>query len=279
MRRRAPIRALGHDTELPLDRPVHAPRACLSVTGPGAAGSVSSSIAAIGCTVRVVDAMNASSAPWRSSSVQVSSTTSVSAEDPLAGDRARMRSLERRRVQRPSRTQKNDHVGALEDAAVRGDEQRLVETALLREPRGEHVAGVREGLQAVEHAVRRVGRSSPRARGALCRGAGSISAIRRPPRVRTRPQQATRPGRGLQQRGDLLAPERRGPAPAAARRRCAAVARGAPRTRRGGPGRAACTSNAPSPRRSPSSETGILASSAGPIAPSTLASSMDDEVR
>src|SRR3954469_23957172 len=32
------------------------------------------------------------------------------------------------------------------------------------------------------------------------------------------------------------------------------------------------TSNAPSPRRRPSSETGILASSAGPIAPSTLAS-------
>src|SRR3954469_15658569 len=32
------------------------------------------------------------------------------------------------------------------------------------------------------------------------------------------------------------------------------------------------TSNAPSPLRRPSSETGILASSAGPIAPSTLAS-------
>src|SRR5690348_747922 len=32
------------------------------------------------------------------------------------------------------------------------------------------------------------------------------------------------------------------------------------------------TSKAPSPRSSPSSETGILASSAGPIAPSTLAS-------
>ena len=47
--------------------------------------------------------------------------------------------------------------GRLEHAPVRGHEQGLVEAALLREPRGEHVARVGERLHPVEHPRGRVG--------------------------------------------------------------------------------------------------------------------------
>ena len=69
VRRRTAPAALDRRTELPLDRLVHGLARARSVTGPGATGSSSSSIAAIGCTTRTVEAMNASSAACRSSSV------------------------------------------------------------------------------------------------------------------------------------------------------------------------------------------------------------------
>ena len=53
-------------------------------------------------------------------------------------------------------TQNSVEVGRLEHAAVGRDEQRLVEAALLRQPRAEHVAAVGERLDPVEHARGRV---------------------------------------------------------------------------------------------------------------------------
>ena len=87
----------------------------------------------------------------------------------LAGDRGEDVLGQRRRAEDALGCDPEDGGGGrLEHPPVRGHEQGLVEAALLREPRGEHVAGVGERLHAVEHAVGRVGhRAQPDRRGQL----------------------------------------------------------------------------------------------------------------
>ena len=82
-----------------------------SVTGPGAAGSSMSSTTAIGMTSRTVEAMNASSAARRSSSVHGTSAASHSSSRRARVMEARMRSSSGGVRSAPSRTQKKVQVG------------------------------------------------------------------------------------------------------------------------------------------------------------------------
>ena len=140
-------------------------------------------------------------------------------------------------------------------------------------------AGVGERLQAVQDAVGRVAEvATPRERH-VRRGSGSTSTIRRPPRVRTILRTPSNRSRGVE---EPLDSQFSGPSTcgveAQARHRTAGGAPGARPARTGG----RCKGAWPRRRRrragDPSSVTGIRASSAGPMAPSTLAS-MTSEVR
>ena len=111
-----------------------------------------SSTAAIGMTSRTVEAMKASSAA-RDVVERAGALRDVALlEQPRAGDRGEDVVLERRREQLAARDPEERPRRALEHAAVRRDEQRLVEAALLRQPAGEHVAPVGERLEPVEDA-------------------------------------------------------------------------------------------------------------------------------
>ena len=223
-------------------------------TGPGACGRAMSSTAAIGMTSRTVEAMNASSAPRTSSSVHGASVTSHSSSSRRRVIESRIPSDSGGVCRRPPRDPEERPRRALEHAAVRRDEQRLVGALLLRDPPGEHVRRVRERLEAVQHARGRVG-DRRHARVAGRAGSGSPIAIRRPPRVTTRRSERLRlavtDGERLgAQRVEVdLQPQAR----AGARR----AARSARRARTGGRRRRASPRSrrrrAAAPRRSPGS--------------------------
>ncbi len=118
--------------------------------------------------------MNASSAACRSSSVHGSSSAPVAAMIRARVIEARIAILQRRRQQLAVADPEERRRRALEHAAVGRDEQRLVEPALLGEPRREHVPRVRQRLEAVEHAVGAYVMVATRATGAR-RGSGSTS--------------------------------------------------------------------------------------------------------
>ena len=145
-----------------------------------------SSIAATGWTSRVVEARNASSARGRSSSVHGALARAALTRSRRARViEARMWSSSGGVSTAPSVDPEDRARRRLEHAAVRRDQQRLVEAALARDPRGEHVGRVGQRLDAVEHARRRVGdRPQPRP-GRARSGSGSVSSSRRPPRVST----------------------------------------------------------------------------------------------
>ena len=120
-------------------------------------GSSKSSIPAIDCASRRVDARKASLASRRSSMVQGRSVTSATFITRSRVIEARMCSLERRRVDRAGRVDPEERRGGgLEHAPVRGHEQSLVKAALAREPAAQHVGAIRERLDAVEHPCGRV---------------------------------------------------------------------------------------------------------------------------
>ena len=81
------------------------------MTGPGACGSAIASTAAIGITSRTDEAMNASSAARTSSSVHGASATSSSSSSRARVIESRIPSVSGGVCRRPSRTQKNVHVG------------------------------------------------------------------------------------------------------------------------------------------------------------------------
>ena len=112
-----------------------------------------SSIAAIGMTSRTVEAMKASSAARRSSSVHEHCATSHSSSSRARVIEARMRSSSGGVKSWPPSTQKKDHVGPSSTRPWGRHQQRLVVAALLGQPPGEHVAGVGERLEAVEDAA------------------------------------------------------------------------------------------------------------------------------
>ena len=132
------------------------PRAASRVRGPSS--NSTSSTAPIDCTSRIVEARNAS---LRGEQVVERAGALLHLEQPqqpVARDRGEDVLVERRRAQRPVAIDPEQRRGGgLERAAVRGDQQRLVEAALLGQARAEHVGSVGERLDAVEHARGRVG--------------------------------------------------------------------------------------------------------------------------
>ena len=118
----------------------------------------------------------------------------------------------------PSRDPEERRRRALQHAAVRGDQQRLVEAALPGQPRAQHVGGVGERLDAVQHPRGRVGdgaQSQPRS----AAGAAARISSQAPPAAREHQAQAAVNGTGLRSRASTSA---RSGGRSASRRRLAA---------------------------------------------------------
>ena len=132
------------------------------------------------------EAMNASSAARTSSSVHGASVTSSSSSSRARVIESRIPSASGGVCRRPPCDPEERPRRALEHAAVRRHEQRLVGALLLRQAAGEHVRRVGERLEPVEHARRHVGDGRHARASRAARGSGSAIAMRRPPRVTTR---------------------------------------------------------------------------------------------
>ena len=126
--------------------------ASVDVSGPGTDGSARSSTAAIGCTSRVVDVRNASSASCSApTGVAVSRISMPSSRGELQHQRARHAEQAARRTRRRDRhaVAHHEHVGAggLAQLVARVGEHRFARAALVRVRERPHVLGVRRGLQ------------------------------------------------------------------------------------------------------------------------------------
>ena len=111
---------------------------------------------------------------------------------------------QRWRAQRSAADPEERGRGQLEHHFLGAEEQRLIEAALARQSRGQHVGGVGEGLHAIEQPHRRVGHIAERKRlwqlGKLLDQRYAVTTARG-----QHPQQRVSRSRGCEQRVDVAA--------------------------------------------------------------------------